>query len=651
MNEAWNEYDFSFGWWPYCVAAKRDIDDYLTLKRLIEKRKMPSVSLQEQLQQVDDLTRIARDRPHLFAQRDDLGLLPLHVAISNDLSLEMISILVEAYPESVLARFGSGMTSLRQAKTRETLDYLLDRAMRYLHSTRAWKEVQSFFACHFNMEDVVQRLVDEYGVSFLGREGTFDLPNGDEKRLPLCYAIGHRASLEVLTILVTGYPRSLYSTMSSNGETPLHYACRIGGLDLPTLKLLADSKSVRQRDKKKYLPIHLYCRHSVHTWNVFAVLDLQVIQFLIELYPASLGLVDDDGMLPIHHACLVPRQENLPAIQALVQAYPRGLEIQNELCLTPIFVAIPFATEEYVPVIQYLAEACPQSVSQLNGLGITVLNWYFVGCCRSPNASVVQALFNANPNILGIKDMEGFTPFHRACQESRDLCTMRFMAGKCPEMLESDSEDEIGTPLHTLCKSMNGACRWCRPFRQDRDFPREKCQHHLRAPTLEAVRILAFSEKAVKAKNSAGLTPLHLLCGSGESREVLMILLNQAPSAARARDCNGQIPLHSAIEGYARDAYPGGIKESLYEETIQCLLEIFPLGVQVANNDKGMTPLMLACEFDLSLSIIYQLVKTDPISNRHGWSQVSHKYKANDSAVTGLTCFFSHLGRAFGLVR
>jgi ankyrin repeat protein len=612
---------------------------------------MPSVSLQEQLQQVDDLTRIARDRPHLFAQRDDLGLLPLHVAISNDLSLEMISILVEAYPESVLARFGSGMTSLRQAKTRETLDYLLDRAMRYLHSTRAWKEVQSFFACHFNMEDVVQRLVDEYGVSFLGREGTFDLPNGDEKRLPLCYAIGHRASLEVLTILVTGYPRSLYSTMSSNGETPLHYACRIGGLDLPTLKLLADSKSVRQRDKKKYLPIHLYCRHSVHTWNVFAVLDLQVIQFLIELYPASLGLVDDDGMLPIHHACLVPRQENLPAIQALVQAYPRGLEIQNELCLTPIFVAIPFATEEYVPVIQYLAEACPQSVSQLNGLGITVLNWYFVGCCRSPNASVVQALFNANPNILGIKDMEGFTPFHRACQESRDLCTMRFMAGKCPEMLESDSEDEIGTPLHTLCKSMNGACRWCRPFRQDRDFPREKCQHHLRAPTLEAVRILAFSEKAVKAKNSAGLTPLHLLCGSGESREVLMILLNQAPSAARARDCNGQIPLHSAIEGYARDAYPGGIKESLYEETIQCLLEIFPLGVQVANNDKGMTPLMLACEFDLSLSIIYQLVKTDPISNRHGWSQVSHKYKANDSAVTGLTCFFSHLGRAFGLVR
>jgi ankyrin repeat protein len=645
MNEAWNEYDFAFGWWPYCLAAKRDIDDYLTLKRLIEKRKMPSVSLQEQLQQVDDLTRIARDRPHLFAQRDDQGLLPLHFAISNDLSLEMISILVEAYPESVLARFGSGMTSLRQAKTRETLDYLLDRAMRYLHSTQAWKEVQSFFACHFDMEDIVQRLVDEYGVSFLGREGTFDLPDGDEKRLPLRYAIEHGASLEILTILVTGYPRSLYSTMSSNGETPLHYACRIGGLDLPTLKLLADRKSVRQRDKKKYLPIRLYCG------NYFSAYNQQVIQFLIELYPASIAFDDVHGMLSIHHACRVPRQENLPAIQALVQAYPGGLKIQDIWCLTPIFVAVQHAREENVPVIQYLAEACPQSVSQLNGLGITVLHWYFTSCCGNPNASVVQALFNANPNILGIKDMEGFTPFHRACQESRDLCTMRFMAGKCPEMLESDSEDEIGTPLHTLCKSMNGACRWCRPFRQDRDFPREKCQHHLRAPTLEAVRILAFSEKAVKAKNSAGLTPLHLLCGSGESREVLMILLNQAPSAARARDCNGQIPLHSAIEGYARDAYPGGIKESLYEETIQCLLEIFPLGVQVANNDKGMTPLMLACEFDLSLSIIYQLVKTDPISNRHGWSQVSHKYKANDSAVTGQTCFFSHLGRAFGLVR
>ena len=59
----------------------------------------------------------------------------------------------------------------------------------------------------------------------------------------------------------------------------------------------------------------------------------------------------------------------------------------------------------------------------------------------------------------------------------------------------------------------------------------------LRARTLEALRILAFSEKAVKAKNSKGQTPLHFLGGVGESREALMILLNQAPSAARDERC------------------------------------------------------------------------------------------------------------------
>ena len=114
---------------------------------------------------------------------------------------------------------------------------------------------------------------------------------------------------------------------------------------------------------------------------------LAVIQFLIELYPASTAIVDGNDMLAIHHACLDARQENLPAIQTLVQAYPRGLKVENNLCLTPIFVASQHAARnENVPVIRYLAEACPKSVSRLNGFGITVLHWYF-SCLYNANVS------------------------------------------------------------------------------------------------------------------------------------------------------------------------------------------------------------------------------------------------------------------------
>lgn len=45
-----------------------------------------------------------------------------------------------------------------------------------------------------------------------------------------------------------------------------------------------------------------------------------------------------------------------------------------------------------------------------------------------------------------------------------------------------------------------------------------------------------------------------------------------------------------------------------------CLLEVFPGGVRVADKD-GVTPLELACEKDLCLNLIYQLVRVDPIMN------------------------------------
>jgi ankyrin repeat protein len=145
------------------------------------------------------------------------------------------------------------------------------------------------------------------------------------------------------------------------------------------------------------------------------------------------------------------------------------------------------------------------------------------------------------------------------------------------------------------------------------------------------LRILVLSEKAAKAKDSHGRTPLHLLSLAGESEEVLRIILDECPSAAQVRDDNGYIPLHSAIEGYAKNIYPDCIEESLYEETVQCLLEAYALGVHVEDNE-GMTPLMLACEFGLSVGIIYRLVKTDPISSNLAWSQVSREYRKVQSS-------------------
>lgn len=58
----------------------------------------------------------------------------------------------------------------------------------------------------------------------------------------------------------------------------------------------------------------------------------------------------------------------------------------------------------------------------------------------------------------------------------------------------------------------------------------------------------------------------------------------------------------------------GEEEQRRYHAIVSYLLELFPNGVRVRDND-GLMPIELACQNNISLSLIYQLVTADPIVN------------------------------------
>lgn len=128
------------------------------------------------------------------------------------------------------------------------------------------------------------------------------------------------------------------------------------------------------------------------------------------------------------------------------------------------------------------------------------------------------------------------------------------------------------------------------------------------------LRILAASESIIgKANSRYSETALHELAFEGAPAPHLQVLLEKCPEAASMKDRFGRTPLHCAVEGYAASELPE-CDRICYEETVNCLLRAFPMGM-TAIDDFDKTPLVCACEKNVSLSLIYQLFSVDPISN------------------------------------
>ena len=133
--------------------------------------------------------------------------------------------------------------------------------------------------------------------------------------LPLHYACISGAPYEIVHYLLEKYPGGL-QVAEENGMVPLHCACQINNFAIIRLLLEHPMGQGTIQTMRKYSTIPL----SISCINRPA---LELVRYLVNLFPASVKRTDENGMLPVHVAC--QNYASLEVIQYLIRLYPESI--------------------------------------------------------------------------------------------------------------------------------------------------------------------------------------------------------------------------------------------------------------------------------------------------------------------------------------
>lgn len=136
----------------------------------------------------------------------------------------------------------------------------------------------------------------------------------------------HRKRLDFFRCLLSLRPQLQTLQSPESGITLLHLALYQFAA-LPLIELLACRQLMSYRDSSGRTPIYLACYRS----------QPGVKEFLFDLDPAAVRIVDNDGQLPLHLAC---QQDPLdPFVDKLIREYPEALRHKHSKGVTPVLGA------------------------------------------------------------------------------------------------------------------------------------------------------------------------------------------------------------------------------------------------------------------------------------------------------------------------
>ena len=587
-------------------------------------------------QRVSDLKRIITEYPRLLREgrkilnRVDDGMLPLHHAVENRAPLAVIDLLAEAFKPAIFQQYtpttgpsrGFRRTvldaSAKDVDCSEIYGCLLRHSMSFLrHSvTRSWSEIESFFRDYgYKHEKATKALLRTFP-DFSKRKDS----DGD---LPLHYAVWRRAPEGVISLLVRAHPDSL-TTVSSIGKTPLHMLLATSFTSLNLVWLLVSPETAKMRDKSDNLPIHSYCERShqneIFDENLLEILvnaypesvmqggehdrtpllahlcstpsdeiNLAGIQYLVQSNPECIKLVDEYGKNALHYAC--EKRGTLGTLSSIVirflyDTYPENLIALDSSGRSPLHYLCDKATDDDLPLLEVMREETPQSFALFSKDGLSPLH---IACHSAawPSIRLVHFLAEACPLALWGIAKGAASPFHMACsRQNVQVQVICFLAKECPDRLEGITENLPfhESPLNVLCRN-----------------------EHIADDDLRiCLRALVISKRAVEIFDRDRNSTLHALCRRRASPKCLQILLEKSPDLIFARNANAKTALHVAVESCASEQESNG--------NVELLLDKYPLGIQDVDID-FKTPLVVACEKDVSLGVIYHLFHVDPISS------------------------------------
>eukprot|EP01038_Epipyxis_sp_PR26KG_P012173 gene12173-16303_t len=388
---------------------------------------------------------------------------------------------------------------------------------------------------------------------------------------PLHIACENNAPLDIIESLCTIHNTWL-SEKNNDGSLPLHsYLAKNHSISISVVQILIESypsldntsfSGVAAKNGSDQLPLHLVTQSNKCKINELK----DVIDFLVNKYPASINSEDNIGWLPIHCALrsgsslevfksLLPTDRNLDDICFVNIINKKTMAVEKETTLLHMFFKSNPNIDD-LPLFDYLLAECPQL------------------------AEVQEVRFDAHH--VG---KSSHLPLHSATNSlSIPIEFIDRLISIYPDSVKTLSNDEVEYPLQMAIYKLN---------------------------SIEVIRkLVEMYPEALKNKNGYGLNCIHCCLYDKITNDdidnrfdtpfdyveqVLNLCLYHFPSDSPYKGCDmedhdGDLPLHKA---YKRD---------LPEQIIRKIISCYPEAVTCTNNAKR-TP--EECKPSQSASNIY----------------------------------------------
>mmetsp|Transcript_23766 Transcript_23766/g.34632 ORF Transcript_23766/g.34632 Transcript_23766/m.34632 type:complete len:408 (-) Transcript_23766:81-1304(-) len=201
--------------------------------------------------------------------------------------------------------------------------------------------------------------------------------------------------------------------------------------------------------QKPYAARALYAfeksRHSCFPIQMAIMLgaSTNVVDFLLSVYPRSIGARDMYGSTLLHSACEF--QAPLEVVSLLLERFPGAITEKDFNNNTPLNSAC--RCEPTTQMISLLIQRNPDAIRERNKEGMTPLH---SACSYQASVEVVSLLLEIWPAATMEKDNYGMTPLHNSCEFEAPFEVISLLMNKYPAACREN--DRYGrTPLHSAC--------------------------------------------------------------------------------------------------------------------------------------------------------------------------------------------------------
>jgi ankyrin repeat protein len=431
-------------------------------------------------------------------------------------------------------------------------------------------------ACEFRRFHLVRYLVEEGGADV-------DL-HGDSFSSPLLRAC-HHGHLDTVKYLVERCDPSRLTL--ERFHHAMGVALMVEHWHVVKFLVEACAETRRLQGCQYPLPLHYACKRD----------DIALVKHLFESLGAEVEAQDNDGKTPLHWAC---RHGHLPLVKYLVEERRASVAAKSSDGATPLHAAC----EHYlldIGMIAFLVEkGGASSVAAKDTSGNEPMHSLSSSSCHLGSVRVAKFLLSKGASV-DAKNNSGTIPLHTACRNSHanaDLVKWLVEAGGISSL---DAKDDNGrTPLHAACET----CQSKVFILVEKGAKVDATDNHGRTPLYNAIahgNLACVSHLVTKCaswdtQDHNGLTPLHEACKISGGTELVKYLVNRFGSTAvgeewaawvravTARDSKGMTPLHY----FCNNKRSLGVVTCLEDWTDAT--KVFDL-----KNKAGATPFHVAC--------------------------------------------------------